>query len=134
MMDETMGTANTVNYAEQTDFVEVMYARSLQEARECISFLLERDVPSRLETERGMQPDYGVAVLVPTDRLVEASELLAAMAQLEEEGEEAEEDELDDDVDDDLDDDDDDFDDDDDLDDDDDDLDDDEEEEEEEEI
>ncbi len=129
MMDETMGIANTVKCAEETDFVEVMFARNTQEAKDCIQFLLENQVPSRLESERGKQAEYGVAVLVPSDRMIEATELLAARAQLEDEDEEGEDEELDDDLDDDLDDEDDDFedDDDDDLEDDDDDLDDDEE-------
>lgn len=112
MMDETMATANTLQSAGEVEFVEVMFARTMEEARDCVSFLLERDVPARIESQPGMQPAYGVAVLVPGDRMIEASEMLAARADDEEE-EEEEEDEFEDDLEDDFDDDeDDDFDDD----------------------
>ena len=115
MTDNNMGTTDTLNPLDQEDLVEVIFARNSAEARACVRELLSSDIPARMESGRGMGGGYGVAVLVPSDRLILASEILAAKAQDddEEEEEEFEDDEEEvDDADDDFEDEDDDFDDD----------------------
>lgn len=90
MMDNYMGTTDTLNAPDQEDLVEVMFARNSAEAKACIRELLASNIPARMEGGKGMGGGYGVAVLVPSDRLILASEILAAKAQDEEEEEEEE--------------------------------------------
>ncbi len=104
MMDEKMSTSNTLNCTSEKDFVEVMFAKSMPEARECVGYLLEQEIPARLENTGGAVPACGVAILVPNERLIEASELLAARADCVEDVEEPESEEEFDDLDDDFDD------------------------------
>lgn len=127
MMDETKGASRIMQFAEETDFVEVMFARSQTQASECLQLLLDRAIPARLEETDGPVSRTGVAILVPNGRMIEASELLAARVDDDADAEEVEGDEGLDDLDDDYDDE---EDDDDDYDDDEDDFDDDDEEEE----
>lgn len=95
MMDEEMSTMNGVKCSMDSEFVEVLFARSSVEAREFLGMLQQHNIPARMESSATPQRESGVAVLVPSDRLIEASEFLAAAAQLEEE-----ESDTDDDVDD----------------------------------
>jgi len=127
MVEKGLDSENLLKQAEPTGFVEVMFAKSSAEADLCCDYLGQRDIPARLESSGASARNCGIAILVPSDRFIEASELLAARLQGDPE------DEVDDDggdySDDDADDDDDEFDDDDDdLDDDDDDFEEDEEE------
>lgn len=85
-------------------YVEVMFAKSLDEATGCRSYLEEQRIPALIEQVRRGRAGIGVAVLVPENRLVEASEYLAARDQEEEEEEfddELEDEEFDDEFDDD---------------------------------
>ena len=78
MAKERLKSADCLERFEDGGFVEVMYAKSQGEATECCGLLAERDIPARIECAAGAAPRLGVAVLVPRNRLVEASELLAA--------------------------------------------------------
>lgn len=78
MMDEGMNSGNVLHWVDGTKYVEVMFAKSVNEARDCIGFLEDRLIPARLENTRELSQTCGVAVLVPADRFVEASEVLAA--------------------------------------------------------
>jgi hypothetical protein len=78
MKDETISSGNVLHWVDGTKYVEVMYAKSVSEARDCIEFLEDRLIPARLENTRELTQNCGVAVLVPADRFVEASEVLSA--------------------------------------------------------
>jgi hypothetical protein len=56
-----------------------MFAKSLGEAKECCDLLEEVRIPARFENDP--TADRGIPILVPEDRLVDASELLAARVQ-----------------------------------------------------
>jgi hypothetical protein len=118
-------TADSMNMTDHENLVEVMFARSTAEANECVRALIESDIPARMEGSGRPGAGYGIAVLVPPDRMILASELLAAKAhddedEEDEESEDTADEEVDDIDDDEFDDDDDDLDDDEDEDDDDD--------------
>ena len=122
MVDEAHDSDNVLDQVDAANYVEVMFAKGLAEANLCCEYLEKQQIPARIESAGVVSRASGVAVLVPSDRFLEASELLAARLQGDIDEESAgddELDELDDDAEDELDDDDDD-DDDDDLDDDDD--------------
>lgn len=114
MMEEQKGMMSGIRFSSDEEFVEVVFARSSSEARQFVGMLQEHEIPAQLESGAAAARESGVAVLVPSDRLVEASECLSAFAQLEDEDVESDDDidDLDDDYDD-SDDDEDDFDDDD---------------------
>lgn len=78
MKEESMGSGNVLHWVDGTKYVEVMFAKSVSEARECIGFLEDQLIPARLENTRELAQNCGVAVLVPAERFVDASELLAA--------------------------------------------------------
>jgi hypothetical protein len=61
------------------DYVAVMFAESRVEAEMCRSVLSDNGIPARVETalERHKR-SVGIPVLIPSDRLDEASGLLAA--------------------------------------------------------
>jgi hypothetical protein len=79
MLNDGFGARKVLDRALGADFVEVMFAKSLDEAKECCHLLEDVQIPSRFEN--GPDADRGVAVLVPEDRLVDASELLATRVQ-----------------------------------------------------
>lgn len=81
MVDEDIGPENTIERTGDESFVEVMFAKSLDEAAGCRTLLLERRIPARVEVDSEIAKRCGIAVLVPADRLIEASELLASRAQ-----------------------------------------------------
>jgi hypothetical protein len=117
MVDEAHDSDNLLDQADIASYVEVMFAKSLAEANLCCDYLGKQQIPARLESAAIVSRANGVAVLVPSDRFIEASELLASRLQGDIDDDSADEglDELDDDADElDDDDDDDDFDDDDD--------------------
>jgi hypothetical protein len=114
MVDDGMGARKVMEGSASTGFVEVMFASTRDEASDCCHLLEDANIPARLEDTLGRSRETGVAVLVPADRLVEATEFLVSrvgheMGSDEDEGEFGDEDadDLDDDYDDDEDDDDD---------------------------
>ncbi len=100
MVDEGVGSGNILDgvEVEPENFVEVMFAKSVAEAKDCCGYLAQQHIAARIEVDPDVSRRCGIAVSVPADRLVEASELLAARSQ------EGDEDEDDDDYDDDYDD------------------------------
>ena len=109
MLEEGVSSQDTVGAVQSGSFVEVMFARSMDEARECCSLLSAQDIQARIEGVASSSRKGGIAVLVPDDRFIEASEFLAV--NLQDVGDDEEEAEDDDDMDIDDDDDDDDLDD-----------------------
>ncbi len=102
---------NTVHRTAEAEFVEVMFAKSSDEASQCRTLLEDRGIAARVRFDGGDVRDTGVPVLVPADCLDDAAELLAMRVQDddEENGEDltdVDSDDDDNDVDDDLDDDD----------------------------
>jgi len=79
MLDDGLGSREVLDKAVGADYVEAMYAKTLEEAKECCRLLEEGHIPARFEDDADL--DRGVAILVPESRLVEASELLAARVQ-----------------------------------------------------
>lgn len=61
-------------------FVEVIFARSVDEAEDHRTILEERSIPAFVEPAPIEPSQSGVAVLVPSDRLVDASEVLTMNA------------------------------------------------------
>lgn len=108
MTDQEMSYTQAGDGREDAEFVEVMYAKSPSEAQHCLDFLAAQNVPARLEQITRVPRKLGVAVLVPSDQLVNASEALAARDNDDDEDEEVEDEDADDHFDDDFDDDDDD--------------------------
>lgn len=62
------------------NFVEVLFARSRNEAERCCRRLEAVSIPAQVESAASLPSECGVAVLVPAARLVEASEILTRMA------------------------------------------------------
>jgi hypothetical protein len=85
MVEEGLDSGNALDRTENGQFVEVMFAKSTDQASVCCDFLEQQQIPARLEPAAVSARSSGVAVLVPADRLVEASELLASLAHDEEE-------------------------------------------------
>lgn len=80
MADKTVDTKRVECTSETTSYVEVMYAKSHEEATGCRDLLEGQAIPARVEESANMPDISGVAVLVPDDRFIEASELLASQA------------------------------------------------------
>lgn len=66
--------------AGDVNFVEVIFAKSVDEAEDHRTILEERSIPALVEPAPEEPSQSGVAVLVPSDRLVEASEVLTMNA------------------------------------------------------
>ena len=77
MADKGIGTKRVECNTETAAYVEVMYAKSHEEATDCRDLLEAQSIPARIEKSARMPSLSGVAVLVPNDRFIEASELLA---------------------------------------------------------
>ena len=89
----------------EADFVEVMFARTSDEASHFRSFLSQKAIPALVERNPELPDQCGVAVLVPSEKLVEASQQITwLMAHDDDDDEDVEFDDDDDDHDDDLDD------------------------------
>ncbi len=86
MVDDTR-TSKRIENLDNGGFVEVMFAKSQHEAADLCNLLEEQHIPVRLEESTGPVSHSGIALLVPSARLVEASELLAGFDQEEEEEE-----------------------------------------------
>jgi hypothetical protein len=109
MFEEGVSSQDTVGASQTESFVEVMFAKTMDEAKECCTMLNAQDIDARIEGLALAGSKGGIAVLVPDDRFIEASEFLAI--NLQDVGDDEEEMEDDDDMDVDDDDDDDDLDD-----------------------
>ncbi len=72
---------NAVHRTAEAEFVEVMFAKSPDEACECCTLLEDRGISARVNFDGGNVRDTGVPVLVPADRLDDAAELLAMRVQ-----------------------------------------------------
>lgn len=81
MVEQIIGFGNTLQEVDNTDFVEVVFARTLDEARDYCTLLEEHSISSRIEPGLHSASQCGVAVLIPHDRLIEASEILTIQAQ-----------------------------------------------------
>lgn len=81
MVDNGLNPKSVLTGQDEGGFVEVVFAKSADEAIGCRDLLENRNIPARLED--GAKPDRhcGFAVLVPSDRLLEASELLVTRPQ-----------------------------------------------------
>ncbi len=76
MVDESMGSVSAAGESESAAFVEVMFARSLGEAAHCCELLRGQDILAQVENGASGK-SCGIAVMVPNDRFIEASEFLA---------------------------------------------------------
>lgn len=72
---------NAVQRTSEAEFVEVMFAKSSDEASRCCALLEDKGIPARVRFDGGNVRDTGVPVLVPADCLDDAAELLAARVQ-----------------------------------------------------
>jgi hypothetical protein len=79
--DKPLGTNDPLDESANLRFVEVMFAKSDDEAIGCRDLLAEQDIPARIEDTEHRNCRSGIAVLVPSDRVVEASELLVTRPQ-----------------------------------------------------
>lgn len=92
---------------DDTQFVEVSFARNLTDAERLRRYLETRSIPAQTERNLDLPVQCGVAILVPAERLVDASEMLTKMAHDDEDDDFVIDDDDDDDSDDDFEDDDD---------------------------
>jgi len=76
MIDQGFGFDSTVQQTREDTFVEVCYAKSVEDASSLCRLLAEHAIAALVETAPAIPGRCGVAVLVRADRLVEASELL----------------------------------------------------------
>jgi hypothetical protein len=81
MVEEGVGSQDTVGASQEIGFVEVMFAKTMDEAKECCSMLNTQDIDARIEGLAQVGRKSGIAVLVPDDRFIEASEFLAVNLQ-----------------------------------------------------
>lgn len=72
---------------EQVKLIEVAYAKTLDEARSHCAVLQSNSIPAYVEPDVGMPKPCGIAVLIPSDRLIEASAFLTIQAQVEDDDE-----------------------------------------------
>ena len=78
MMDE--GSRKVLDKVGGADYVEVMFAKTLEEAKACCSLLEEENIPARYEKSADATDD-GIAILVPEDHFVDATEILSSRTQ-----------------------------------------------------
>lgn len=90
MGGDGIGGGQALDEQGNTAFVEVLFARTPDEAADCRHLLEARGIPARVEsgTQDGRHGD--IAVLVAADRLVDASELLTSQDQAEDSDEDCE--------------------------------------------
>ncbi len=84
MVDEALGSDGRCGEPKDCPFVEVMFAKSSDEAAGCRDLLTKQSIPARLEGDISSRLRNGFAVLVPPHCLIEASELLVTRIQDEE--------------------------------------------------
>jgi hypothetical protein len=80
MLEESMGRPDAIGASESNRLVEVMFARSLGEATHCCELLRGLDIQAQVEGGAARKA-CGIAVMVPPDRFIEASEYLALNVQ-----------------------------------------------------
>ncbi len=76
MIDQGFGSERVVQQAGEGTFVEVCYAQSMEDASSLCKLLEQHAIKALVETDPTIPDECGVAVLVGSDRLVEASEIL----------------------------------------------------------
>lgn len=76
MVDESISSLSAPSAPESTVLVEVMYARTMGEATHCCELLRGREIHAQIEGKTSDKA-CGIAVMVPSDRFIEASEFLA---------------------------------------------------------
>jgi len=77
IMRQGFSTEHVTPDSERLDYVEVVFAKSLDEAGTHRTILAGRGIPALIESLSVDRPSQcGVAVLVPQNRLIEASEIL----------------------------------------------------------
>lgn len=74
------GSGNCTRPGDTAELVEVMFAKSREEAEDWRNLLEENAIPAHVEEVPVTPASCGVAVRIPADRLLEASELLAVEA------------------------------------------------------
>lgn len=79
-MEYGLGAGQITPMAGDVSFVEVIFAKSVDEAEDHRTILEGRAIPAFVEPAPVEPSRSGVAVLVPSDRLVEASEALTMNA------------------------------------------------------
>lgn len=79
MTRNLVGNARTLSpEAPGEDYVAVMFAETRAESQACSEALIAGGIPSRIEDDDAVGRSVGISVLVPSSRLEEAAELLAA--------------------------------------------------------
>ncbi len=81
MIDQGFGFDSTVQQTGEDTFVEVCYAKSVEDASSLCRLLAEHAIMALVEADPAIPGQCGVAVLVRADRLVEASEVLTLATQ-----------------------------------------------------
>lgn len=80
MMEEGIGARKVLDTVAGGDFVEVMFAKSLEEAKACCAVLAEENIAARYEKSSDAT-DGGIAILVPESHFVDATEILSSRTQ-----------------------------------------------------
>ncbi len=80
MLKRVVGAKQEQDDRTEPGFVEAMFARTRGEAEDGVDLLGAFGIPARLEDSAVFGGKQGIAVLVPADRLIEASDLLTAHA------------------------------------------------------
>jgi hypothetical protein len=78
MVDDAFDPGDVLDHVSEAGYVEVLFAKSMGEANQCRTYLEDHQIPAQLEPAGDSSRRGGFAVLVPSEMLVEASELLAA--------------------------------------------------------
>lgn len=79
MMEEEFGSRKVLDKVG-AEYVEVMFAKSLEEAKACCSLLEEENIAARYEKSDD-STDGGIAILVPESHFVDATEILSSRTQ-----------------------------------------------------
>lgn len=80
MMEEGFGSRKVLDKVGGAEYVEVMFAKSLEEAKSCCTLLEEENIPARYE-KSDETADGGIAILVPESHFVDATEILSSRTQ-----------------------------------------------------
>ncbi len=90
MVEQIVDAGSTGVTANSADYIEVVFARFSEEARQYCELLQENGIAARLEADGDLPSTCGVAVLIPPERLLDGSEVLSFQAQYDSEEEEGE--------------------------------------------
>jgi len=80
MMEEGFGSRKVLDKVVGAEYVEVMFAKSIEEAKACCTLLEEENIPARYE-KSDESADGGIAILVPEANFVDATEILSSRTQ-----------------------------------------------------